>query len=56
MGTGNFVLSYVQECASGTLSFSDCSPFWQLGIIAILLGLLVSLALIITRPVRKATQ
>ena len=32
------VLAYVQSCASGALSASECGPIWQLGVIA---GLLV---------------
>jgi hypothetical protein len=37
MGGDNFILTYVQACTSGNLSFSDCGPIWQLGIIAALL-------------------
>lgn len=34
----NFILSYVQSCASGRIALSDCGPVWQMGVIA---GLLV---------------
>jgi len=37
MGSGNFILAYVQSCAGGKLALSDCGPVWQLGIIATLL-------------------
>lgn len=50
MGSANFILSFVQACASGKLSFSECGPFWQLGLIALLLGVVVLILItLITR-------
>lgn len=34
MGDQNFILSYVQYCASGRLALSECGPVWQMGVIA----------------------
>lgn len=34
MVSQNLVLGYVQACSSGALPSSECSPVWQLGIIA----------------------
>lgn len=31
------VIELVGACASGRLGVSDCSPIWQLGVIAVLL-------------------
>ncbi len=38
MNDGDFILNYVQDCISARLSFADCGPLWQLGIIAILVA------------------
>jgi len=37
MGIQNFILTYAQACSSGKLALSDCGPFWQCGVIAVLL-------------------
>jgi hypothetical protein len=36
MGSGKFVVTYLQACTSGNLPLSECGPVWQLGIIAVL--------------------
>lgn len=47
MSDENFLISYVQECASGKVTFNDCGPVWQFGAIAFLLvaAILLLLAL-----------
>jgi hypothetical protein len=51
MNTSNFILSYVQSCASGRLALSDCGPIWQMGIIAVLLlAAVITLAALRFRP------
>lgn len=51
MSTSNFVLNYIQSCASGRLGPSDCGPIWQLGIIAVLLlAAVITLAVLRLRP------
>jgi hypothetical protein len=37
MNNTDFILTYVQTCASGKLGVSDCGPVWQLSVIAALL-------------------
>lgn len=56
MDSDNFVISYMSSCVGGKLEFNDCSPLWQLGIIASLLGVIVFLAVVITRPSWKSTK
>jgi len=38
LGNQGFILAYVQGCVSGTLSFSECAPVWQFGVIVALLA------------------
>jgi len=42
MSDGNFILSYVQVCASGKLAMAECGPMWQMATIAVLLVLAVA--------------
>ncbi len=37
MNNTDFIVTYVQTCASGKLGVSDCRPVWQLSVIAALL-------------------
>lgn len=37
MSDTDFVLSYIQSCASGVLRSADCGPMWHLLIIGTLL-------------------
>jgi hypothetical protein len=37
MNNTDFIVTYVQTCASGKLGVSDCGPVWQLSVIAALL-------------------
>ena len=54
MDSQNFILSYVQSCASGRLILSDCGPVWQMGVIA---GFLVlSVAALLFLRIRGRTQ
>lgn len=51
MSGQNFVLSYVQACASGRLPFTECGPMWQLAVIMVLLLLAVAVLVAIrVRP------
>ena len=34
---GHYVVDYLQSCSNGTLGLGECSPGWQLAIIAVLL-------------------
>ena len=47
MGNQNFIFSYIEACASGSLRLADCGPVWQMGIIVALLvlamGILIAL-------------
>ncbi len=57
MDNGNFILSYVQACASGRLALSDCGPVWQLGIIAtLLMGGIMLLVLLRILPKKQSVQ
>jgi hypothetical protein len=42
MSDGNFILNYVQVCASGKLAMTECGPMWQMAVIALLLVLAVA--------------
>jgi len=48
MNTQNFILTYVQSCASGKLGLSECGPIWQMGVIVVFL-LVAVLALVAMR-------
>ena len=41
MNNTDFIVTYVQTCASGKLGLSDCGPVWQLGVIAVFLVIAV---------------
>jgi hypothetical protein len=43
----DFILTYLQSCASGKVVLSDCGPAWQLLIIVVLLLLAVSTLLVL---------
>jgi hypothetical protein len=58
MNNTDFIVTYVQTCASGKLGVSDCGPVWQLSVIAALL-LIAIVTLLILRlrshaPAEKA--
>lgn len=55
MNDGNFVLSYVQECASGKVAFNDCGPVWQFGVIAFVLVATIILLLALITPAKPET-
>jgi len=55
MNDGNFLLSYVQECASGKLPFNDCGPVWQFGVIAAMLVAAIVLLLAHLTPPNPGT-
>jgi len=50
MNDGNFLVSYVQECASGKVAFNDCGPLWQFGVIAFVLVAAIILLLAFLAP------
>ena len=50
----DFVLRYVDSCASGALKLSECGPVWQLGVIALLLCAAVTV--LVTLRVRTLPQ
>lgn len=52
---GNFVLSYVQECASGKVAFNDCGPVWQFGVIAFVLVAVIILLLVLITPAKPVS-
>lgn len=54
MMINNFVISYVQACAAGTLAFQECGPVWQFGAIALLL--LCAILVLITLVLRPEEQ
>ena len=54
MGNLDFILTYVQSCANGKLSLSECGPAWQMLVIAVLLLLAVST--LVALRLRSGTQ
>jgi len=54
MGTQNFIMTYVQSCASGKLGLSDCGPIWQMAVIAVFL--LVAVATLLVLRLRSRTE
>jgi hypothetical protein len=52
MSDENFLISYVQECASGKLAFNDCEPVWQFGVIAFALIASIILLLALMTPAK----
>lgn len=55
MNDENFLLSYVQECASGKVPFNDCGPVWQFGVIAAMLVAAIILLLALITPAKPET-
>jgi hypothetical protein len=47
MNNTDFIVTYVQTCASGKLGVSDCGPVWQLSVIAALLLIAIVTLLIL---------
>ena len=47
MSSQNFILNYVQSCASGKLAVSDCGPIWQMAVIAVFLLVAVTALLVV---------
>jgi len=47
MSDTDFILNYVQGCASGKLSLSECGPIWQMALIAAFLVLAVAALLLL---------
>ena len=56
MNDGNFVLSYVQECATGKVGFNDCGPVWQFGVIAFALVATIILLLALMTPAKTGNS
>lgn len=57
MGSDNIVLTFVEACTSGKLSFAECGPVWQFGTIAVLLvAAIVFLVMLTMRPQGQSTQ
>lgn len=54
----DFIWRYVDSCASGALKLSECGPVWQLGVIAVLLGIavIVLVALRVRTPLQTGAQ
>ncbi len=55
MSDANFLLSYVQECASGKVAFNDCGPVWQFGALAAALVVAIILLLALITPAKPET-
>lgn len=55
MNDGNFLVSYVKECASGKVAFNDCGPVWQFGVIAFALVATIILLLALISPAKVET-
>jgi maltodextrin utilization protein YvdJ len=47
MGSQKFLIDYLQACASGKLPLSECSSFWQFGIIGVFLFAAVLLLIVL---------
>jgi maltodextrin utilization protein YvdJ len=47
MGGQKFLIDYVQACGSGNLPLSECSSFWQFGIIGVFLFAAVLLLIVL---------
>jgi hypothetical protein len=47
MSGANFILNYVQACASGKLSMAECGPIWQMAVIAVFLLLALAVLLVL---------
>ena len=54
MGNNDFILSYVNSCASGKLALSECGPIWQLGVIVVFL--LVAVLALMAMRFRSRTE
>jgi hypothetical protein len=47
MTTRNFLLNYLEACANGGLGPAECGPMWQLGVIAALLVVAITVLLVL---------
>lgn len=57
MDNENFILRYVQSCIGGKLTFSECGPVWQFGVIAaLLLTAMIFLLALIMRPQQQSAE
>ena len=54
MSSQNFILTYVQSCASGKLAVSDCGPIWQMAVIAVFL--LAAVVTLLVLRLRSRTE
>lgn len=54
MSTSNFILSYIQSCASGKLGISECGPIWQMTVIAVFL--LIAIATLLVLRLRSSSE
>jgi hypothetical protein len=52
MSDGDFLISYVQDCASGKVAFNDCGAVWQFGVIVFLLVAAILLLLALSTPAK----
>jgi hypothetical protein len=57
MGGQQFIVGYVEACASGRLPLSECGPVWQLGVIGVFLVFaILSLIVLRTRAGARSAQ
>jgi hypothetical protein len=47
MSNANFILNYMQVCASGKLAMAECGPMWQMAVIAVFLVLALAVLLVL---------
>jgi hypothetical protein len=47
MSNANFILNYMQVCASGKLAMAECGPIWQMAVIAVFLVLALAVLLVL---------
>jgi hypothetical protein len=55
MNNTDFIVTYVQTCASGKLGVSDCGPVWQLSVIAALLLIAIVTLLVLRLRARSVS-
>jgi hypothetical protein len=56
MNNTDFIVTYVQTCASGKLGVSDCGPVWQLSVIAALLLIAIVTLLVLRLRARVLVE
>jgi hypothetical protein len=55
MKSQDFLISYINGCATGAVKIGECGPVWQLGVILTLLAVAVG-ALIVMRLMAASRQ